>query len=34
MTTWEGEDASKGGRILAAGDRRVYDEARGLFLAG
>ena len=34
MTTWEGEDASKGGRILAAGDRRVYDEARGLLLAG
>ena len=30
MTTWDGEDASKGGRILAAGDRRVYDEARGL----
>ncbi len=34
MTTWGGEDASKGGRILAAGDRRVYDEARGLLLAG
>ncbi|MBV8661534.1 MAG: histidinol-phosphatase [Hyphomicrobiales bacterium] len=28
MTTWDGEDAAKGGRIIAAGDRRVYDEAR------
>ncbi len=32
MTTWDGEDASKGGRILAAGDRRVYDEARRLLV--
>jgi len=30
ITTWDGEEASKGGRILAAGDRRVYDEARSL----
>jgi myo-inositol-1(or 4)-monophosphatase len=30
MTTWEGEDASKGGRIIAAGDPRVYDEALSL----
>ena len=30
FTTWEGDDASKGGRILAAGDRRVHDEARAL----
>ena len=28
ITTWDGEPASKGGRILAAGDRRLYDEAR------
>ena len=28
MTTWDGEDAAKGGRIIAAGDRRVYEEAR------
>ncbi|RBP15765.1 myo-inositol-1(or 4)-monophosphatase [Roseiarcus fermentans] len=30
MTTWEGDEASKGGRIVAAGDRRVYEEARAL----
>ena len=33
ITTWDGGDAAKGGRIIAAGDRRVYDEARRL-LAG
>jgi myo-inositol-1(or 4)-monophosphatase len=33
VTTWDGEDPTKGGRILAAGDRRVYDEARRLLLA-
>jgi myo-inositol-1(or 4)-monophosphatase len=33
ITTWDGEDAAKGGRILAAGDRRVYEEARQLLLA-
>jgi len=27
MTTWEGEPASGGGRIIAAGDRRVHEEA-------
>ena len=27
ITTWDGEPAAKGGRIIAAGDRRVYDEA-------
>jgi histidinol-phosphatase len=32
ITTWDGEDPTKGGRILAAGDRRVYDEARQLLL--
>ncbi len=30
ITTWDGEDAAKGGRIIAAGDRAVYDEARRL----
>jgi len=27
LATWDGDDPTKGGRILAAGDRRVYDEA-------
>jgi len=27
MTTWEGGPASAGGRIIAAGDRRVHEEA-------
>jgi myo-inositol-1(or 4)-monophosphatase len=27
VTTWEGEPANKGGRIIAAGDRRVHAEA-------
>jgi len=34
VTTWDGENAAGGGRILAAGDRAVYDEARELLLAG
>ena len=33
VTTWDGGDAAAGGRIIAAGDRRIYDEARRL-LAG
>ena len=33
ITTWDGEGASNGGRILAAGDRRVYDEALSLLSA-
>jgi myo-inositol-1(or 4)-monophosphatase len=32
VTTWDGENAAKGGRIIAAGDRAVYDEARRLLL--
>src|SRR5262249_14794021 len=32
MTTWDGENAANGGRIIAAGDRAVYDEARRLLL--
>jgi myo-inositol-1(or 4)-monophosphatase len=34
ITTWDGDDAAKGGRIIAAGDGRVYDAARRLLLAG
>jgi myo-inositol-1(or 4)-monophosphatase len=33
VMTWDGEDAAKGGRIIAAGDRRVSDEARSLLLS-
>jgi myo-inositol-1(or 4)-monophosphatase len=33
VTTWDGDEPTKGGRILAAGDRRVFDEARHLLLA-
>src|SRR5271165_5036158 len=33
ISTWDGEDAANGGRIIAAGDRAVYDEALGLLLA-
>jgi myo-inositol-1(or 4)-monophosphatase len=28
ITNWDGGEAARGGRIIAAGDRRVYDEAR------
>ena len=34
VTTWDGENAAKGGRIIAAGDRAVYEEARRLLLEG
>ena len=34
VTTWDGENAAKGGRIIAAGDRAIYDEARCLLLQG
>jgi myo-inositol-1(or 4)-monophosphatase len=33
ITTWNGDEAVQGGRILAAGDRRLYEEARDLLLA-
>ncbi len=33
ITTWEGEGPEKGGRIIAAGDRRVHEEARALLLS-
>ena len=33
VTTWEGEGAEKGGRIIAAGDRRVHEEACALLLS-
>lgn len=32
IATWDGDDASKGGRILAAGDQRIFDDARRLLL--
>jgi myo-inositol-1(or 4)-monophosphatase len=32
ITTWDGEPSATGGRILAAGDMRVYDEAKRLLL--
>ncbi|HEY5207541.1 MAG TPA: inositol monophosphatase family protein, partial [Roseiarcus sp.] len=32
VTTWDGDPAAKGGRIIAAGDRAAYDEARRLLL--
>jgi myo-inositol-1(or 4)-monophosphatase len=34
VTTWDGENAANGGRIIAAGDRAVYDQARKLLLGG
>ena len=34
MTTWEGESAAKGGRIVAAGDPRLHAAAREMLLAG
>jgi myo-inositol-1(or 4)-monophosphatase len=33
IATWDGGDAAKGGRIVAAGDRRVYEEACRLLKA-
>ena len=33
ITTWEGEGPEKGGRIIAAGDRRIHEEARALLLS-
>ena len=27
ITTWEGKPAQSGGRIVAAGDKRIHDEA-------
>jgi myo-inositol-1(or 4)-monophosphatase len=32
ISTWDGEGAAQGGRIIAAGDRALYDEARRLLL--
>jgi myo-inositol-1(or 4)-monophosphatase len=32
VTTWGGEDAAGGGRIIAAGDRAVYEEARRILV--
>ncbi len=33
MTTWEGESAAKGGRIVAAGDKRLHEAALALLNA-
>ncbi len=33
ITTWEGESAAKGGRIIAAGDARLHQIAREMLLA-
>ena len=33
ITTWDGGDASMGGRIIAAGDARVHREAMAIFEA-
>jgi myo-inositol-1(or 4)-monophosphatase len=32
ITTWAGEPAEQGGRIVAAGDRRVYEAARTMLV--
>ena len=32
MTTWDGESAAKGGRIIAAGDARLHEIARAMLL--
>ena len=32
VTTWDGENAAKGGRIIAAGDRALHEQARRLLL--
>jgi len=34
ITTWSGSPALEGGQIIAAGDRRVYDEAMALLNTG
>jgi myo-inositol-1(or 4)-monophosphatase len=34
VTTWEGGDASMGGRVIASGDSRVHREAMGLLIDG
>ena len=32
ITTWDGEPAAKGGRIIAAGDAKLHAEARALLI--
>ena len=32
ITTWDGESAAKGGRIIAAGDAKLHAEARALLI--
>jgi myo-inositol-1(or 4)-monophosphatase len=33
VTSWEGESAARGGRVVAAGDKRVHAEAMKLLAA-
>ena len=32
VTTWDGEEAAKGGRIIAAGDPAVHEQARRMLV--
>ena len=34
VTTWDGEEAAKGGRIIAAGDPAVHEQARRMLVQG
>ena len=34
VTTWDGEEAAKGGRIIAAGDPAVHEQARRILVQG
>jgi myo-inositol-1(or 4)-monophosphatase len=34
ITTWDGGDASMGGRIVAAGDPRVHEQAMAMLANG
>ena len=34
VTTWDGEPATDGGRIIAAGDSRVHQEAMAILRGG
>jgi myo-inositol-1(or 4)-monophosphatase len=34
VTTWDGGNAANGGRIIAAGDRRLHEEARRILMGG
>ena len=34
VTTWDGEEAAKGGQIIAAGDPAVHEQARRILVQG